>query len=70
MSCTVRASDLFQRAKEILDDGNEFVTIDILPEDRTDPSLPIPACVSFSAFRRRDDFATDYDEIEAADPSK
>ncbi len=65
MEYIVKVSDLYQRAKEMLNDGMEYVRVDCVK-----PDGEIPACISFTAWRKCDDFEVDYDELDALDPSE
>ena len=49
MGYIVRASDLFQMAKEVLNSGAKYVELEYLEEDRTDPADPIPPSLNFAA---------------------
>lgn len=70
MEFTISASELFQKAKEILNDGMDRVTIDLFEEDTTDPEDPIPACVHFSAFRSSRPYEEiDYESIDVVGTS-
>lgn len=59
-SCTVSASELFQRAKEMLNDGNTHVTISFLESDGV-----MPDAVCFEAWKSGSDHSTGYDFIES-----
>lgn len=61
-SCTVSASELFQRAKEMLNDGNTHVTITLV-----EPDEELPASVSFEAWKAGSDYSVGYDSIESID---
>ena len=68
MEFVIDASELFQKAKEMLNDGKNRVIIDLLEEDTTLPDDPTPPCVAFSAFNTRTPFeVVDYDEIYVVD---
>lgn len=70
MEFVISASALFQKAKEMLNDGMDRVIIDLCEEDATLPDDPVPACVSFQAFKSSaPDRIMDYDEIYVADSS-
>ncbi len=70
MEFIISASELFQKAKEILNDGMDRVIIDLCEEDTTLPDDPVPACVSFHAFKSSAPHPiTDYDEIYVVDSS-
>lgn len=65
MGYIVRASELFQKAKEILDDGMDYVELEYLEEDTTLPGEPIPPSINFSGFKK--DFTNvfvDYEDID------
>lgn len=60
MEYTVKTSDLYQRAKEMLNDGMTYVTISLNP-----PDGDLPACVSFSAWQEAyPEEQTDYDDLD------
>lgn len=58
-SCVVSASELFQRAKEMLNDGNTYVKIDFI-----EPDGEIPAMLGFSAWKNGG-MEVGYDPIES-----
>lgn len=60
--CTVSASELFQLAKDMLNDGNDFVSISLLESDGE-----MPDAVSFEAWKSRSDHAFGYGALYSAD---
>ena len=63
----ISASELFQLAKEMLNDGMSEVEITYLEEDDLDGDDPLPPSLHFSA-RKKDDFLyVDYEDIEAVE---
>lgn len=69
MVYVISASELFRKAKEILNDGREFVEISLMEPDNSDPEDPIPASVHFDAFGKRDfGGAIDYGDIDVVTP--
>lgn len=68
LEVTIRVSDLYARAKEMLEDGKDYVTI-TLEEPDTDPDFEAPACITFSAFRKDSFGSTEYDELYHVSPS-
>lgn len=62
---TVKVSDLYDRAKQMKDDGMDFVQISILDEQEMDDGI-IPSSLWLSASSKKESFmAVDYEEIEA-----
>lgn len=59
-SCIISASELFQRAKEILNDGNTHVEIQFIESDGE-----MPDSIGFEAWRNGSDFGVGYDPIES-----
>ena len=59
-SCTVSASELFQRAKEILNDGNTHVTVSFSESDGV-----MPDAICFEAWKDGQEFAVGYDPVES-----
>lgn len=59
-SCVISASELFQRAKEILNDGNTHVEIQFIESDGE-----MPDSIGFEAWRSGSDFGVGYDPIES-----
>ena len=69
MVYVISASELFQKAKEILNDGRDFVEISLMQPDNSDSDDPIPASVHFDAFGKRDfGGAIDYGDIDVVTP--
>ena len=66
MKYIIPASELYQKAKEILNDGMEFVEISFMEPDEEDD---LPAAVHFEAYRASDFGSTDYEEIDVVDPA-
>lgn len=65
MQYIIRASDLYQKAKEILNSGMAYVSISLFEPDNTDPDDPLPACVHFSAFAEQMPGAfVDFEDID------
>lgn len=62
MAYIVKASELYQRAKEMLNDGMDFVEIDFHEGDDD-----LPRCVMFSAYGQSDFGSIDYEEIYTVD---
>ncbi len=61
----IGASDLFQKAKEMLNDGMDYVVISLMEPDNTVPDLPLPASVHFDAFKAHMPEAwIDYEDID------
>lgn len=66
MRITVSVSALYQKAKEMLNDGMDYVDIFISDEDEE-----LPPAIFFSAWTKRaPEMAVDYDVIEAAELEK
>ena len=64
MEYTIKVSDLYQRAKEMMDDEMDFVTISLDP-----PEKDLPACVSFAAWQKScPEAQTDYEELDVIPP--
>jgi hypothetical protein len=58
---TVSVKDLFDRAKELKDDGMDFVEISLAEPDDSDPGY-----MHFTAWKKSTSFeGIDYEEIEA-----
>ena len=68
MNYVVKASELYQRVKEMVDDGMDYVCIDLLEPDNSDPDCPIPASVHFEAFKSETTFEwVDYEYVDVTD---
>ena len=63
MTYTVKVSELYQRAKEMLDDGMDIVEVDFHEGDEY-----LPRCLMFCASSKSDFGGTDYDEIYTVKP--
>ena len=67
MDYIISASELYQKAKEILNDGMDYVVISFMEPDETDSDDPLPAAVHFDAFKKHGSCVwTDYEEIDVA----
>lgn len=65
MGYIVRASDLFQMAKEVLDSGAKYVELEYLEEDNSNPADPIPPSINFSALDNLDHHVFyDFEDID------
>lgn len=65
MLLTVKVSELYQRVKEMHDDGMDYVKIMLSEADSSDPDMPLPPCISFTAWTEEESFAgIDYEEVE------
>ena len=52
----------------MVDDGMDYVYVELLEADNTDPDCPIPACVHFEAFKSETTFEwVDYEYVEVTD---
>lgn len=70
MNYIIRASDLYNRAKEILNSGMDYVEISLMEPDDSDPSDPLPAAVTFEAFRKHTPYERRlFEEIEVVSQS-
>ena len=68
MEYIIKVSELYQKAKEMLNDGMDYVEISLCEPDTTDPDDPLPASVHFEAFKKTSSFeGVDYEDIEVAD---
>lgn len=63
MTYTVKVSELYQRAKEMLNDGMDFVEIDFHEGDDD-----LPRCLMFSASSKFDPGGSTYDDIYTVKP--
>ena len=62
----ISASELYQKAKEILKDGMDFVEISLFEPDE---EFDIPAGVHFEAFKKASPYEhIDYEDIDVIDP--
>ena len=65
MDFIVSASALFQRAKEMLNDGMDYVVISLVEPDNSVPNDPLPASVHFEAFKASEpEMWIDYEDID------
>ena len=64
MRYIISASDLYQKSKEILNDGMDFVEISFM-----DPDDDLPAAVHFQDWKKNADYDLDYEEIDVVDSS-
>lgn len=70
MNYVIKASELYQKAKEILNDGMDYVCISLLEEDDTDPDDILPPAVHFQAFTRENKSGwVDYEDVEVVPTS-
>ena len=71
MEYIVSASELFQKAKEILNSGMDLVETSLIEPDISDPDDPLPACVHFDAFKVGSPEARiDFEEIDVIESSQ
>lgn len=71
MEYIVSASELFQKAKEILNSGMDRVEISLIEPDISDPDDPLPACVHFYAFKAGSpESRIDFEEIDVIESSQ
>lgn len=71
MEYIVSASDLFQKAKEILNSGMDLVEISLVEPDISDPDDPLPACVHFNAFKTNcPEARIDFEELDVVESSQ
>ena len=65
MDYVISASELYQRAKEMLNRGMDYVAISLMEPDDSDPDDPLPACVHFEAYKKSAPEAwIDFEEID------
>lgn len=62
MRYIVSASDLYQKAKEIINDGMDYVEISLM-----EPDDDLPAAVHFQAWKKNANCDEDYEEIDVVD---
>lgn len=61
----ISVHELHERVKEMLDEGMDFVEISFIEADNSDPEDPIPACVHFEAFsKKQPEFGVDFEDID------
>ena len=66
MDYIISASELYQRAKEMLNRGMDYVSISLMDPDDSVPDDPLPACVHFEACSKKDTNSWfDFNEIDA-----
>lgn len=65
-SITIKVSELYERAKQMQDDGMEYVKLSILDEDEVDDDI-IPPSLWLNAFSDEEPGSIDYDGIESID---
>ena len=61
-SILIKVSDLLAKARELSQDGIEYVELSLLEADGE-----LPACVCFNAYSATVDSCIDYEEINAVD---
>ena len=70
MDYVITASELYQKAKEILNSGMDYVAISLMEPDNSCPDDPLPADVHFEAFTTTCPAGwIDFDEIDVVDLS-
>lgn len=70
MDYVITASELYQKAKEILNSGMDYVAISLMEPDNSCPDDPLPAGVHFEAFTKTcPDGWIDFEEIDVVDLS-
>jgi hypothetical protein len=62
MRYIIPASDLYQKAKEILNAGMDYVEISFM-----EPDDDLPAAVHFQAWKKNADHDEDFEEIDIVD---
>ncbi|MBU5627744.1 hypothetical protein KQI82_12570 [Oscillibacter sp. MSJ-2] len=62
---TISVKELYQKAKDMMDDGMEFVTLSLFEPDN---SAGIPAWVGFVAGSPDLSSGIDYEDIESVEP--
>ena len=65
MRYIVPVSELYEKIKEILDDGMDYVEVSLMEPDEEDE---IPAGVHFEAFRKTSYGSVNYEEVDVIDP--
>lgn len=66
MEYIIPASELYRKAKDILNAGMDYVVITLHDPDNSIPDDPLPASVGFEAFKKNADYRVDYGEIDVA----
>lgn len=65
MILTVKVSELFERVKEMHDDGMDYVDIYLSEEDISVPDIPLPPAINFTAWTEKESYmGIDYEEVE------
>lgn len=64
----IPAMDLYNMAKDIINDGMDYAIISLLDADDSDPDDVIPPSVHFSACKKHSDAEVDYDDIYVVVP--
>lgn len=65
MSLIVTVSELYERIKEMRDDGMDFVEVTLDEGDDDDTEYPLPPRINFTAWTKAESFEhIDYEEIE------
>lgn len=68
MELRVKVSELYERVKEMYDDGMDYVDIRLNPEDDSDSDSPLPACIMFDAISNDDPVCgVNYEEVEGVE---
>mgnify|MGYP006988891028 CR=1 FL=1 len=62
MRYIVSASELYQKAKEILNDGMDYIEISLM-----EPDEDLPAAVHFQAWKKNAEYDVDYEEIDVVE---
>ncbi len=65
MRYIVPASELYQKAKEILNDGMDYVEISFMEPDEEDD---LPAAIHFEAFKKSSYGSVNYEEVDVIVP--
>jgi len=65
MRYIVPVSELYEKIKEILEDGMDYVEVSLMEPDEEDE---IPAGVHFEAFRKNSYGSVNYEEVDVVDP--
>ena len=64
MDYIVSASDLYRIAKQIINDGMDWVEVSLLEPDNTIPSDPLPPGLGFRAWKNAEEFGVIYGAID------
>ena len=65
MRYIVPVPELYEKIKEILDDGMDYVEVSLM-----EPDDDLPAAVHFTAWKRNADHDEDYEEVEVVDSAE